>query len=216
MRASGTCAPRPSRPSLGLFGGYTGAGRLLHLPSILPMTMLRSHVLRLVVLVLLMQASRLAAQAPPAGFRDEFLRQFNNSSIKFIELAEAMPDSTYAWRPSEGVMPVAQVFAHVARYNYLYPQTGLGIAPPAGTDLERMEATTGKAEIVALLRQSREHVRTSVGRLSEADLARPTRLYGRDVQQWAVLFQLLAHMNEHLGQSIAYARSNGVVPPWSQ
>ncbi len=180
------------------------------------MGMLRSHLLRLVVLVLLTQASRLAAQAPPAGFRDEFLGQFNSSSTKFIQLAEAMPESTYTWRPADGVMSVARVYAHVAHYNYLYPQTGLGIAPPAGIDLERMEATTGRAEILELLKKSREHVRTSVGRLSEADLARPTRLYGRDVQQWAVLFQLLAHMNEHLGQSIAYARSNGVVPPWSQ
>jgi uncharacterized damage-inducible protein DinB len=42
-----------------------------------------------------------------------------------------------------------------------------------------------------------------------------TRLYGRDVGEWAVLLQLVTHMNEHLGQSIAYARMNGVTPPWS-
>ena len=50
----------------------------------------------------------------------------------------------------------------------------------------------------------------------DADLTKMTRLYGRDVAQWAVLLQLVAHLNEHLGQSIAYARSNGVVPPWSR
>jgi uncharacterized damage-inducible protein DinB len=52
--------------------------------------------------------------------------------------------------------------------------------------------------------------------MSDEQLAKSTTLYGRTVPQWAVLFQLVAHMNEHLGQSIAYARSNGVVPPWSQ
>jgi len=51
--------------------------------------------------------------------------------------------------------------------------------------------------------------------MPESQLASQTQLYGRNVQQWAVLLQLLAHMNEHLGQSIAYARMNGVVPPWS-
>ncbi len=51
--------------------------------------------------------------------------------------------------------------------------------------------------------------------MSEADLTRQTPLYGRDVAGWAVLFQLLAHMNEHVGQSVAYARMNGIVPPWS-
>ena len=51
--------------------------------------------------------------------------------------------------------------------------------------------------------------------LDDAALASDTRLYGRTVDRWAVLVQLVAHMNEHLGQSIAYARMNGVVPPWS-
>ena len=53
------------------------------------------------------------------------------------------------------------------------------------------------------------------GSLPAADLDARTSLYGRSVPQWAVLVQLVAHMNEHLGQSIAYARSNGVTPPWS-
>jgi uncharacterized damage-inducible protein DinB len=52
--------------------------------------------------------------------------------------------------------------------------------------------------------------------MSEADLTRMTTLYGRDVPGWAVLFQLLSHMNEHVGQSVAYARMNDVVPPWSR
>ncbi len=52
--------------------------------------------------------------------------------------------------------------------------------------------------------------------MTAEDLAEGTQLYGRDVAKWAVLVQLLAHMNEHVGQSIAYARMNGVVPPWSR
>ena len=52
--------------------------------------------------------------------------------------------------------------------------------------------------------------------MNDADLAAPTRLYGRDVASWSVLLQLVTHMNQHLGQEIAYARMNGVVPPWSR
>ena len=52
--------------------------------------------------------------------------------------------------------------------------------------------------------------------MSDADLAKPAELYGREVESWAVLLQLLTHMNEHLGQAIAYARMNRVVPPWSR
>jgi uncharacterized damage-inducible protein DinB len=104
----------------------------------------------------------------------------------------------------------------VARYNYYYPATSLGVAAPGGLDADGVEETTAKAEVVALLRQSREHVRQVAGGMTDAQLATMTRLYDRDVPQWSVLLQLLAHMNEHLGQSIAYARMNGVVPPWSQ
>lgn len=156
------------------------------------------------------------AQAAPPNFRDEFLRQFNNSMIKFIELAEAMPEDRYGWSPGEGVMPVARVYAHVARYNYYYPASAMGVAAPGGLDADSVEDRARKAEVVSLLRSSHEHVRQVVRGISDEQLAATTKLYGRDVPQWSVLLQLLAHMNEHLGQSIAYARMNGVVPPWSQ
>ncbi len=169
------------------------------------------------LMLLALAAAPATAQSAPPGFRDEFLRQFNNSMQKFVELAEAMPEDRYGWSPGEGVMPVARVYVHVARYNYYYPATSLSVPAPAGQDAEGVEqSTTAKADVVALLRSSREHVRQLVRGMTDEQLAAPTRLYGRDVPQWAVLLQLVAHMNEHLGQSIAYARMNGVVPPWSQ
>jgi uncharacterized damage-inducible protein DinB len=156
------------------------------------------------------------AQAAPAGAREEILGHFEQSMQKFIQLAEAMPAAKYTWTPAPGVMPVAQVYAHVARYNYWYPSTSMGVAAPAGVGLDTLERMTDKAQIVALLRRSADYVRQRVRALPEAQMAQQTKLYGRSVQQWAVLLQLVSHMNEHLGQSIAYARSNGVVPPWSQ
>jgi uncharacterized damage-inducible protein DinB len=169
------------------------------------------------LLLLALGATPAQAQSAPAGFRDEFLGQFNSSMSKFIALAEAMPADRFGWSPGEGVMPVARVYAHVARYNFYYPATALSVPAPAGQDADAVEqTTTAKADVVALLRQSAAHVQQTVRGMTDEQLATPTRLYGRDVPQWAVLLQLLAHMNEHLGQSIAYARMNGVVPPWSQ
>ena len=161
------------------------------------------------------QTGGASSQAMPVGFRQEFLGQFNISMSKFIALAEAMPAEKYAWSPGAGVMSVAKVYAHVAHYNYRYPSLNMSVALPAGVRLDTLEAVAAKAQVLALLRQSGEFVRAAVNEMSESQLAAQTRLYGRDVHRWAVLFQLLAHMNEHLGQSIAYARMNGVVPPWS-
>lgn len=158
-----------------------------------------------------------ASQPAPSGFQAQFLGQFNASARKLVALAEAFPEDRFDWRPADGVASVAEAFMHIARYNYYYPATSLGITPPVGMDYERLEGVVSeKAQVVAELRRSMDHVRTVAERMSAVDLEKQTRLYGRDVAQWAVLLQLITHMNEHLGQEIAYARMNGVVPPWSR
>jgi uncharacterized damage-inducible protein DinB len=169
-----------------------------------------------IVATLALVAMPASAQDTPPAIREEILRQFDASMRKFEALAQAMPESAYGWSPAEGVMPVARVFAHVARYNYYYPAEGLGTPPPAGVDLTTMEEITDKERIVALLASSGEHVRRLASQGSDADWSAHARLYNRDIARWGVLLQLVTHMNEHLGQSIAYARMNGVVPPWSR
>ena len=155
------------------------------------------------------------AQSTPASSREELLRQFNTSASKFEALAAAMPTEKFNWSPGPGVMTVAAVYAHVANYNYAYPSQNMGVAAPRGVSLDTLERMKDKAQIVALLKSSAEYVRQGVKQMPETQLGQPTQLYGRTVPQWSVLLQLVAHMNEHLGQSIAYARMNGVVPPWS-
>lgn len=200
-----------AEPALGVLSAFTvyGIMTLNALTSVLRAALLTA-------ILCLSLAPTAGAQGMPAGFRDEFLRQFSGSMNKFITLARAMPEEKFAWSPGEGVMPVARVYAHVARYNYLYPSENLGVPTPAGVSLATMEQITDKDEIVALLERSNDHVKQLVQRATDAQMQQQTRLYGRDVQQWAVLFQLLAHMNEHLGQSVAYARMNDIVPPWSR
>ncbi len=157
-----------------------------------------------------------AAQSAPPAAREELLMQFNNSASKFEALAAAIPADKFNWSPGPGVMTVAQVYAHVAHYNYAYPSQNMKVTAPRGIALDTLEKMTDKAQIVALLKSSAEYVRQNVRQMPEAQLSQSTELYGRTVPQWSVLLQLVAHMNEHLGQSIAYARMNGIVPPWSR
>jgi hypothetical protein len=98
----------------------------------------------------------------------------------------------------------------------MYLETSLGIAPPEGIDVPNLESITDKAEIVLLLQRSVDHVKESIQPMTAEALHQQTVLYGRDVEGWAVLFQLLAHLNEHVGQSVSYARMNGITPPWSK
>jgi uncharacterized damage-inducible protein DinB len=166
--------------------------------------------------MMLTAAATARAQSAAGSFRTEFLHQFDASMGKVVALAEAVPAEKYARPAVAGVQPLGLIFAHIAHYNYEYPARAMGVAPPAGIDRDTLERVREKAQVVALLRRSADHVRSSVRQMSEEQLARTTTLYGRRVPQWAVLFQLIAHMNDHLGQSIAYGRASGVVPPWSQ
>lgn len=161
-------------------------------------------------------AAHMAGTVEAKLLRAELMGQFESSMQKFVALAEAMPAEKFAWSPGEGVMPLGHVLAHVAHYNYAYPVTAMGAAAPAGIQLDTLEGVRTKDAVVALLRSSGDYVRTAVRDMPDAELAKGTRLYGRDTQEWAVMLQLVAHMSEHLGQSIAYARMNGVVPPWSR
>ncbi|MEX2153292.1 MAG: DinB family protein [Gemmatimonadaceae bacterium] len=177
-------------------------------------TMLLSAMIALTLPMLL--AAQESGPASGTALRRELLAHFNMSMQKFIVLAEAMPAESYSWRPEKDAMQVARVYAHVANYNYHYLASSMGVAAPADINLDTLEAIQDKAQIVQLLRRSADHVRRAVADMPASQLEKNTKLYGREVPQWAVLMQLVAHMNEHLGQSIAYARSNNVVPPWSR
>lgn len=156
-------------------------------------------------------------QSAPPDFKAEFLGQFGSAAQRLLSLAEAMPAETYDWRPMEGVASVAEAYMHIARYNYYYPATSLGIDAPADVDYEQLEGVVNaKENVIPALRSSLDHVRQAVEAMSSEALEAPTELYGREVASWSVLLQLVTHMNQHLGQEIAYARMNRIVPPWSR
>lgn len=167
------------------------------------------------VVVASLAATGVSAQMP-TQFRDEFLSHFERSSAKIRQLAQVVPEDLYTWSPGEGVMEIGHVYMHIARYNFMYLEDNLGIPAPEDLDLATLEEIRGKGDVVAILERSVEHVREHVSAMSAEKLTAETALYGRRVAGWAVLFQLLAHMNEHVGQSVSYARMNGIIPPWSR
>ena len=154
--------------------------------------------------------------ATATAIRDVMLGQFGSSSFKMDALSKAMPADLYSWAPQDGLMTVAEVYAHIARYNFMYLNDNLGIPAPSDIDWQNLESWTDKQAIVDALELSIAHVNEKVAAMSEHDLNTTTNLYGREVPGWAVLVQLVAHMNEHVGQAVAYARVNDVVPPWSR
>src|SRR5262250_2972939 len=155
--------------------------------------------------------SKTQAQSHSAGLQAAFARDAETLSDKFAGLGRLM-SGKYDWKPAEGVRSVADVFNLIVKENGLLagvlsgtPNTG---APPAPiTDPEAMQEAL-KASYVAL--------QEAITGLSEDDLQTTVKLFGRDWTKQDATMHILEDQHEHLGQSIAYARSNGVVPPWSK
>jgi len=173
----------------------------------------------LLVLLLSLFASVAAAQtqsapAYPPGIRGDFLRQLDEVEKKMVDLAQAIPAEKFAWRPGDGVRSISEVYVHVAIGNFLMPQF-IGIQPPPGIGPELEQSVTEKAKIVPLLQQSFQHVRKAVQSLPDSRLTASASFFGEQTNVGDVLFRMANHQHEHLGQMIAYARVNSIVPPWS-
>ncbi len=176
---------------------------------------MRAALVRSFIAFVALPGVAIAQNGQPVTPRSELMAHFDMSMRKVVALAQAMPESAYRWKPEPAAMEVGQVFAHIANYNFGYLSGNMGVTLPAGIKRDTLEAMRNKAQVVALLTRSMEYVKQSVAAMPAEQMEKQTQLYGRTVPQWAVLMQLVAHMNEHLGQSIAYARANKIVPPWS-
>ena len=174
-------------------------------------------------LMLATSTLRSAAQVNPykegtpgvTGYRSEVLAEVIIQEDKFTRLAEAIPADKYTWRPAPDARSIAEVFLHVAAANYNAYRL-VGTPPPAGLDLKNLEkSTTDKAKIIATLKDSFAHAKDAIKAIPDADLDKSLDWFGGKNTERGVLLFIVRHAAEHLGQSIAYARSIGVVPPWT-
>ena len=132
---------------------------------------------------------------------------------KFTGLAKAMAGK-YDWKPAQGVRSVADVFNLIVTENGMLAGvlTGSG-APGRGA---RPAPITDPDKLQEALRTSYATLQKAITGLSESDVQTPVKLFGRDTTKIGAALMILMDQHEHLGQSIAYARSNGVTPPWSK
>ena len=156
--------------------------------------------------------------APPAA---DILLSLSDSERKVMALAKAVPEDKYSWRPGPGVRSIGEVFIHIASANHLLLNISssslsvedLGKAIAAQSKFEREGAS--KARTLEMLTESFAAVRKALETATAGSLARDADFFGTATTQRGVLVMLNTHIGEHLGQAIAYARMNGITPPWS-
>ena len=168
----------------------------------------------LLALLLVPMAAR--AQDMPAGIRGELIASMMDAGGKIQELATAIPDAKYTWKPSKDVRSAGQVFLHVVQVNYLMPSF-FGVKPTMSMDeLMKLDTQTMEpAKVRQMLKESYAWAQKAVTDTPDSDLETQTDFFGQKMTKRSVMLVLASHSHEHLGQLIAYARSNNIVPPWT-
>lgn len=166
--------------------------------------------------------TRLSAQ--PAPLVTDLIKDIEGVEKKFIGLAKITPPEKLAWRPGAGVRSIGEVFLHVASDNYFIP-SGFGHAIPEATgikagDFKSLQTYESRAltrdQIVAELEQSFAYLKAQMAKTTTATVGNEVSMFGMKTTAQGMWILAATHLHEHLGQSIAYARTNGIVPPWSK
>jgi uncharacterized damage-inducible protein DinB len=153
--------------------------------------------------------------APSYDMKAQSLQDLGVVQKKFVDLANALPADKLTWRPTADSRSFAEVFLHVSGERYQILNL-MGTEMPAGFDGKTYEkSTTDRAKLVEELNKSWEFTQKAMNAMSNADYAKLLPKLGPQANAGDVIYILVADAHEHLGQAVAYARENGVVPPWT-
>jgi uncharacterized damage-inducible protein DinB len=153
--------------------------------------------------------------APSYDMKAQALLDLQAVNKKCVDLVEALPGDKLAWRPSPDTRSFAEVFLHIAKERYGILGM-MGATPPAGFNPQEFgKPTVEKARIVEDLNQSWDFANKTINGMSNADFAKSLPKLGPQANEGDVVYILVADAHEHLGQLVAYARQNGIVPPWT-
>jgi uncharacterized damage-inducible protein DinB len=176
-------------------------------------------VLTVAFVFALQMNTAIAKEEPKSGFISDVLGQLDRVKGQVVSLEGAIPQDNFTWRPMEGVRSISEVYLHIGDGLYIFANAA-GLKSPFDNKVlfdekTRDTRTTDKAAIAKELNASFDWTKTAIAKLTDADLEKKVEFFGMKTSVRNLLITLLNHTHEHLGQAIAYARSNGVVPPWT-
>jgi uncharacterized damage-inducible protein DinB len=158
------------------------------------------------------------------GLMGDLLKDISEVETKVVGLAKTMPASAYDWRPAKGVRSTGEVLLHIASDNYFLPAL-MGTVPPAESGISAKDYKTTVAfekrslnrdQIIAEVEKSFAFLKNAMNAVPDDKLDAALDVFGQKSTNRGLWVTTATHLHEHLGQLIAYARSNTVTPPWSK
>lgn len=188
------------------------------------------HAVRRAVIALSLAVATLVVAVPAraqtpitkesaAAIRSAFLADLEVMRGKFVGLAQAFPEDKYTWRPMEGVRSVSEVLMLAAMEGYTFIPTSFGAAPAqlgSRDDMAKLRTLSNKAQVLDHLNKGFAHAKQALESADPASLTAARQVMGQSHTLPEITFMVGGDLHEHLGQLIAYARTNHIVPPWSK
>lgn len=186
---------------------------------------MRSPIRAAAATAVLLTTITLSADAQHGGptVMADLVNQVSETEKKIVDLAKAMPEAAFNWRAGKARSTI-EVLQHVAADNYLLPAAA-GIPAPAATGVKGDDYKTAqayesrkvtRAEAIADLERSFAHLKDAMGKVTSEQLGGNVSAFGMSFGGQQFWIMATTHLSEHLGQLIAYARANDIVPPWSR
>ena len=154
-----------------------------------------------------------------AAVKASFINDLETLHGKFVGLAQAFPQDKYTWRPMEGVRSVSEVLMLAAMEGYSFIPSSFGAKPAdlgSREEMGKLRTLTDKAQIIDHLNKGFAHAKMELEALDASTLTGKRKVMGRDLSVTDTALAIGGDLHEHLGQMIAYARMNHIVPPWSK
>ena len=151
--------------------------------------------------------------------KSAFLADIEAMRVKFVGLGEAFPQDKYDWRPMDGVRSVSEVLMLAAMEGYSFIPNAFGGKPAdlgSKEEMSKLRTLNTKAQVLDHLNKGFAHAKAQLEAIDNATLTAKRSVFGQQRSAAAIALFVGGDLHEHLGQLIAYARMNKIVPPWSK
>ena len=163
--------------------------------------------MKLKVLIILLISNFAMAQNQAT---EAFLEKWDNSKNYLLEVAKAMPEELYDYKPTEKQMSFGQQLVHI-KENMEWLSTAYFTEIPY--EKKKDETRYSKAETIAVLEKSFDSVYEIIKNSDPELLNEKVEFFAGPKTKLQILNLLQDHVTHHRGQLLVYLNLNDIKPP---
>ncbi len=174
---------------------------------------MKNSILFLLLALITVLCSGQSKEVPKTPFTRMYLPVWQTAAAHCLEVAKAMPEELYTYKPSEVSKTFGEQMVHIGYTVELLTKRyvqGMDVVPNT-PDASKMT----KAEVLDLLENGFTYVTNVIHNIEQEQLDETCVMYhsGNTVSRAFALFYVQDHMNNHRAKANLYIRMNNIQPP---